>query len=477
MRKIILIMNIMLFFFIATVNSQNTKKDVAAVKGKEYPRPTKTQLAWQEAELGVVYHYDLHVFGGENKRQINNRTIPMPNYQLFNPEQIDTDQWVKTAKDFGAKFAILTATHETGFALFQSRVNPYSMRALDYKDGKGDIVADFVASCRKYGIKPGIYIGIRWNSFMGVHDFKASGTGDVQEYRQKAYNTMIEGMVKEICTNYGDLFEIWFDGGADHPDNGAPDVLPIVQKYQPNCLFYHNKQLAEARWGGSESGTVGYPSWATFPYESTGTGESDKNDISKNGYRLLKQGDPNGAFWMPAMADAPLRGYNGGHKWFYEEPGQEKYIYPLDNLMDMYYKSVGRNATLIVGLTPDDKGLMPDADVQRMKEWGDEISKRFSKPLANTSGTGKKITLNFDQPSLVNHIIIQEDIRYGESIRNYQVEGFVSGKWKILAKGESVGNKRIERFKNVKVKQIRLIVISASREVNIKNLSAYFVLD
>jgi hypothetical protein len=332
--------------FIFTENGEPTVLSLAVKKGNEsytifipiekseFPKPNKRQLAWQEAELGVVYHYDLHVFDGIKYGQGGNRIDPIKDYQIFNPKNLDTDQWVKAAKDAGAKFAILTATHETGFALFQSEVNPYGVKSVKWKDGKGDVVADFVASCKKYGIKPGIYLGIRWNSFMGVHDFKINGEGAFKENRQKYYNQMVEGMVKEICTKYGELFEIWFDGGADHPDSGAPDVLPIVRKYQPNCLFYHNGQLAEARWGGSESGTVSYPNWATFPYNVTGAGESAKKNIAKDNFKLLKEGDPNGAFWVPAMSDAPLRGYNGRHEWFWE-PGDEAHVFPLENLMDI----------------------------------------------------------------------------------------------------------------------------------------------
>ncbi|MCL6296152.1 alpha-L-fucosidase [Jejuia spongiicola] len=439
-----------------------------------YPKPNKRQLAWQEAELGVVFHYDLHVFDGKKYGQGGNRIDPIPDYQIFNPINLDTDQWVKTAKDAGAKFAILTATHETGFALYQSDVNPYSLKAVKWRDGNGDIVADFVASCKKYDIKPGIYLGIRWNSFMGVHDFKVNGEGAFRENRQKWYNNMVEGMVKEICTQYGELFEIWFDGGADHPDNGAPDVLPIVRKYQPNCLFYHNGQLAEARWGGSESGTISYPSWATFPYNSTGAGETAQKNIYKDNYKLLKQGDSNGKFWVPAMSDAPLRGYNGRHEWFWE-PGDEKHIFPLENLMEMYYKSVGRNSTLIMGLTPNPDGLMPKPDVKRLKEWGDEIKRRFQIPIASTSGKGNRITLKFSTPSLINHVIIQEDIQKGERVRSYQIEGLVDGKWQIITKGESVGNKRIEQFETVKVSRIRLKVLKFEREPQIKNLSAYYI--
>ncbi len=240
----------------------------------QLPLPNAQQLAWQEAEFGVVFHYDLHVFDGRPYRQQNNRIKPVADYNIFHPARLDTDQWIKAAKDAGATFAILTATQETGFALYQSDVNPYSLKALRWRDGKGDIVRDFVESCRKYGLKPGIYVGIRWNAFFGIHNFKVRGEGTFRDNRQTYYNRMCEGMVEELCTRYGELFEIWFDGGADHPDRGVPDVLPIVQKYQPNCLFYHNGQLAEARWGGSESGMVAYPCWSTFPYPSVDQGQS-----------------------------------------------------------------------------------------------------------------------------------------------------------------------------------------------------------
>ena len=472
--------------FIFTEDGHPTVLSLAVKKGNEsysiyipietpeYPKPNNRQLAWQEAELGVVYHYDLHVFDGIKYGQGGNRIDPVDDYQIFNPKNLDTDQWVKAAKDAGAKFAILTATHETGFALFQSEVNPYSLKAVKWREGKGDIVADFVASCKKYGLKPGIYLGIRWNSFMGVHDFKVNGEGAFRENRQQWYNKMVEGMVKEICTNYGELFEIWFDGGADHPDNGAPDVLPIVRKYQPNCLFYHNGQLAEARWGGSESGTVSYPNWSTFPYIATGAGESAKKNIAKDNFKLLKEGDPNGKFWTPAMSDAPLRGYNGRHEWFWE-PGDEAHIFPLENLMEMYYKSIGRNSTLIMGLTPNPDGLMPEPDVIRLKEWGDEIHRRFGFALGSTSGDGKLVILKMERPTLVNHIIIQEDIEMGERIQKYQIEGRIRGKWKLLCEGESVGHKRIEKFESVSVDRIRLSVLNAKRSPLIRNLSAYFV--
>ena len=434
-----------------------------------YPVPSQQQLAWQEAELGVVFHYDLHVFDDKKYNQSENRITPVPDYQIFNPEQLNTDQWIKAAKAAGAKFAILTATHETGFALYQSDVNPYCLKAVGWRNGNGDLVKDFVESCRKYGLKPGIYVGIRWNSFFGVHDFKVNGEGEFQEKRQEYYRKMCEGMVTELCTRYGNLFEIWFDGGADHPDNGAPDVLPIVKKYQPNCLFYHNLQLAEARWGGSESGTVPYPCWATFPNPYSHGGDTQAELME-----LLKHGDPNGKYWMPAMSDAPLRGYNGRHEWFWE-PGDDAHIFPVENLVNMYINSVGHNSTLIVGLTPDARGLLPDADVQRLKEWGEAIKSRFSNPLGSAQGEGKELQIQLPGKEKVNQLVIQENIKNGERIRKYEVQARVNGKWEKVCEGQVVGHKRIQQFDPVTTNRIRLLIPEALGTPQIKNFSIFYV--
>jgi alpha-L-fucosidase len=434
------------------------------------PVPSAHQLKWHEAELGVVFHYDLHVFDGIRYGQGNNRIQPVEDYNIFNPSQLNTDQWIQAAKAAGARFAVLTATHETGFALYQSDVNPYCLKALKWRDGQGDIIRDFVNSCRKYDIQPGIYVGIRWNSLLGVHNFKVAGNGRFAEERQAWYKRFCERMVEELCTRYGELFMIWFDGGADDPRGDGPDVLPIVSRYQPGCLFYHNIDLADFRWGGSETGTVGYPCWSSFPQPYS---HNKQSDTQENHRKLLMHGDKNGIYWVPAMADAPLRGMNGRHEWFWE-PDDEENIYPLDSLMKMYYHSVGRNATLIMGLTPDPNGLLPGGDVTRLKEWGDEIRKRFSVPLATSAGKKKTLTIRFDQPEKINHCIIQEDIKFGERIRRYKVEARINGQWEIICRGESVGHKRIEQFPTIETKTIRLTISESVTQPEIKNFSVYY---
>ena len=366
------------------------------------------------------------MFDGIRYGQGNNRINPIEDYNIFNPTELNTDQWVQAAKAAGCKFAVLTATHETGFGLWQSDVNPYCLKAVKWRDGKGDIVRDFVNSCRKYGLQPGIYIGIRWNSLLGIHNFKAEGEGEFARNRQSWYKRLCEKMVTELCTRYGDLYMIWFDGGADDPRGDGPDVEPIVNKYQPNCLFYHNIDRAD------------------------------------------------GKYWVPAMADTPLRGANGRHEWFWE-PDDENNIYPLNTLMNKYEKSVGRNATLILGLTPGPTGLIPVGDVQRLKEMGDEINRRFSSPIARISGQKKSLTLKFEKKQPVNYCIIQENIKNGERIRQYQIEAKVDGKWQTVCTGESVGHKRIEKFEPVEATALKLTVTESIALPDIINFSAYSV--
>ncbi len=439
---------------------------------KNIPVPTNAQIFWQDSELAALVCYDLHVFDGKKYNQAENRITPIYDINMFNPKQYDTDQWVRCIKAMGAKVAIFTATHETGFALYQSDVNPYCMKALKWKDGKGDIVRDFIESCRKYDVKPGLFIGIRWNSFLGVYDFMMPKDGTkFQQNRQAFYNKMCEGMTEELMSRYGDLALVWYDGGGHGPELGGPDILPIVEKYQKNIIFYHNSQRADMRWGGSESGTVPYPCWGTYPFPYSHS--KNLEVIIKNDFELLKKGDPNGNYYMPAMSDAPLRGYKGRHEWFWE-PGDEEHIFPLENLMNMYEKSVGRNTTLILGLTPDDRGLIPACDSIRLAEFGNAIKSEYGNPLRKTSGEGNKYEIKFKSPTEISHLIIQEDIKYGERVRSYVIEGKVNGKWKVLCEGSCIGHKRIEKLmSSVSVSGVRL-KISDSRDVPfIKEFSVF----
>lgn len=439
------------------------------------PIPTQAQLTWQNAELAALVCWDMHVFDGEFYVQSKVRITPVKDYNIFNPQKYDMDQWIKSLKDAGFKIAIFTVSHETGFFFHQSDATPYCMKALKWQDGKGDILRDFKTSCEKYGILPGVYIGTRWNAFYGIHDFKVHGNNKFAENRQKHYNIMIEKIVKEIFTNYGDWTMVWFDGGAHGPEQGGPDVLAIFEKYQPDCLFYHNLQRADMRWGGSETGTVPYPCWGTFPYPSTGAGESAKKEILANNFQLLKTGDPNGVYYIPAMSDAPLRG-NGGHDWFWE-PNQERLVFPLENLVEKYYSSVGHNTTLIFGVNPNAEGLMPEPDVKRLKEFGDEIKRRFSNPIATTSGTGDKLGLKLPQMQRVNQIVLAENIANGERVRKFILEGKTKKGWQTIFEGSCIGHKFIHRFDPLALSEIRLKISESKGEPQMMELTVYSIDD
>ena len=196
--------------------------------------------------------------------------------------------------------------------------------------------------------------------------------------------------------------------------------------------------------------------------------------MSPDHINLLKTGDPNGKYWMPAMSDAPLRGYNGRHEWFWE-PGDEEHIFPLENLIDMYYKSIGHNSTLIMGLTPDPSGLIPEPDVKRLKEWGDEIKRRFKNPIATMSGEGEVLDLRLAKATKINHIILQEDISNGERVRHYKLEVFINNQWKEVGRGECIGHKRIQIIETVETSRIRLKILESKAKPKLKNFSIYFI--
>ncbi len=440
------------------------------------PLPTKAQLAWQEAEFGVVFHYDLHTCADGRYVQSKNRVTAFQATDHFTPEELDTDQWVRAAKAAGARFAILTASHETGFRLWQSDANPFCLKAVEWGDGERDILAEFHASCLRHGIKPGVYLGTRWNAKLGVYDFKVTERSTMT---QDEYNRLIEEEVTEICTRYGDWFEFWFDGGAHGPAQGGPDVLGIVEEHQPEAVFYHNLERADARWGGSESGTVPYPCWATFPYRATGAGETARAEIGANGFALLKTGDPDGDYWLPAMSDAPLRGH-GGHEWFWE-PGDERLIYPLERLVDMYCRSVGHNSTLILGLTPDDRGLLPDADVARLHELGAAVESMFANPVAvsvaRAQGTMVDGMVELALPAAreFDAVVLQEDIRKGERVRAYELQVLRAGEWSTIGEGTCIGHKRIHCLESPQSGEALRLVVTDSKGVPcIRFIGAYW---
>lgn len=424
--------------------------------------PTNRQVEWAESEVGVLIHFDINVY--EPDYNWRGEWDYNPDPKIFNPKDLDTDQWIQAAKAGGAKYAVLVAKHCTGFSLWPTEAHNYSVKSSPWRNGTGDIVADFIASCEKFGVKPGIYASATANGFFKVDNPGLVITGD--SLAQLEYNKVVEKQMTELWSNYGNLFEIWFDGGVLPVAKGGPDLIPILQKFQPNSVIFQGPYGTPnlVRWVGNEEGLAAYPSWAT----ADSTTKSDGTVIVEG-----LHGNPDAPIWCPGEADAPLRkndSWQGG--WFWKE-GQDDMLNSLDEMMHKYYHSVGRNTNFLIGLAVDDRGLVPDVDVERMKEFGNEIDRRFGKPIAQVAGKGMEISMSFQSYQEINHVIIQEDITQGERIRKYELQGKVNGNWVKLAEGESVGNKRIQKFETVEVAECRLVVLEAVGEPQVKNLSVF----
>ncbi|WP_420603669.1 alpha-L-fucosidase [Flagellimonas sp.] len=428
------------------------------------PTPTPAQLVWQDCEVGVLFHFDISILAGDYSPNNTSKKVFDP--QVYNPSKLDTDQWVKAAKAAGATYAIFTATHFNGFMQWQSDLYPYGLKQSPWRNGKGDIVGDFVASCRKAGIKPGIYISTHRNFYQGLWGhFVDWGSGKGTE-KQKIFNRLAEKMTEEICSKYGELIQIWYDAGVKLPHEGGPNVLPIFEKHQPNSIFYNSSKRSDHRWVGNEAGYAAYPCWSTMP-----VGENQSHN-GKSWKPILDTGDPNGKIWSPAMVDVPLRGANGIHNWFWN-PDQEHGIYSTEKLVDMYYKSVGHNSNLLLGVVVNPDGLVPEPDLIRLQEFGSEIERRFSTPVATTSGSGKKLNLKIGKKQKIDHIVLMEDITHGERVRAFKVEGKTNKGWKTLTKGSCIGHKYIAKLDVTEVSSLRLIIDKSIATPMIKEFSIY----
>ena len=425
-------------------------------------QPTPRQVEWANSEIGVLIHYDMQVY--ESSYDWRKDFNYHPSAKIFNPDKLNTDQWIQAAKNAGATYAVLVAKHCSGFSLWPTKAHEYSIKNSPWKNGKGDIVADFIASCKKYGLKPGIYASASANGYFHVDNPGLVVTKDPEA--QKKYNEVVIQQLTELWTNYGKLFEIWFDGGVLPASKGGPDIVPLLKKLQPDAVVFQGpygiKNLV--RWVGNEEGVAPYPCWAT----ADSTTQADGTVIMKG-----LNGDPNGAVWCPGEADVPLRStssFQGG--WFWKE-GQDSVVSSLALMKERYVNSVGRNTNLLIGMVVDKHGLVPDPDVHRLAEFGREVKKEFSKPIATVTGNRKEFLISLKGNPDIKYAVIEEKIIHGERIRAYTIEAFKDGHWFEIAKGTNVGHKRIEKTDVKNVSKIRLTITASVGEPGIRNFSVY----
>ncbi|MFC1739801.1 alpha-L-fucosidase, partial [Planctomycetota bacterium] len=408
-------------------------------------KPTPQQAAWHDAEIGMFIHFGLETW---QDKESDDETS-MENLKLFNPPNVDTEQWVDVAESIGAKYIILVAKHVGGFCLWQTDSTEYSIKNTAYKNGKGDILAELSETCRRRGMKLGVYI-YPGSIFHGAGIGVGGKTSDPT--KQEEYDRIYRQQLTEVLSRYGEMYEVWFDGSVTIP------VKDILDKYAPNAMVFQGPQ-ATIRWVGNEQGYAPYPAW-----------NSVKKTDAVSGVATARHGDPDGDVWLPNEVDTVIR----DHYWFWNSYN-EKNLKSLDHLMDIYYKSVGHGSVLLLNIAPDTSGRIPEADVKRAAEFGAEVKRRFEKSIAETKGKGNLVELTLDKPTTIDHVITMEDITEGERVREYLIEGLVDGNWQKIVEGISIGHKKIDRFDHVAVESVRIRVDKSAAKPLIRKLAVYNV--
>ena len=415
-------------------------------------KPSPQQVAWQDLEFGVILHFSTNTF---LDREWGDGTAAP---SVFNPTQFDPDQWMQAIKASGAKYVVLVAKHPDGFCLWPTDQTDYSIKASPWKGGKGDVVGDVARSARKYGLKFGVYLS-PWDR----HDPRYNDAA--------AYDKYYLSELEELATRYGDLVEFWLDGAgsAGHVYNFAK-IIETLRTYQPNSIVFADTALFEygdARWVGTESGKVDYENW---------------NVIDRHGYLR----------WRPIEADTPLRELH----WFWH-PHDEASLKSVATLMTVYEQTVGRGAQLMLGVAPDDRGLLPDSDAARLKEFGKAIERLQAGNLAlqhqpttpdvsaaldgdidtfwsaPTGSHHATLEVELAKPAAINRVTTMEWLNDGQHIEKYAIEVWSEGAWKQVATGQAIGHDKIDRFPAVNTSRIRLNILSSSQEAHIREFQVY----
>ena len=374
-------------------------------------------------------------------REYDDLSTPL---SAINPD-IDTDNWAQCAVNLGARYIVFVAKHAGGFCMWQTATTPYSIAHTPWEHGHGDVLRNLSASCRKYGLRLGVYVSPR-DKYLGA------GTGGVCETpaQQQKYNAIYREQLTEVLSRYGAMVEIWFDGSIVVP------VADILRKFAPHAAIFQGP-LATIRWVGNENGFAPYPLWDTEAIAD-----------ARSGVSTALNGDPDGGAWMPVECDVSIRRPN----WFWSTTNVRN-LMTLEQMFEVYYRSVGRGAQLLLNVPPNVEGHIAEEDFARAKEFGSEIRRRFGTSVAETAGGGETLVLHFGGPARVDHIVLQEDCRFGQRVRAFHVEGLADGRWSELNTGSSIGHKRIIPVAPHVCLALRLVVTETQGEPRMRRFAAF----
>ena len=450
------------------------------------PVPTENQMRWQEMEYYAFLHFSMNTF---TDQEWGNGDEDL---KLFNPADLDCRQWARVCKEAGMKGIILTVKHHCGFCLWPSKYTEFSVKNTPWKNGKGDVVRELADACKEYGLKMGVYLS-PWDR-------------NHADYGKPEYITYFRNQLTELLTNYGPIFEVWFDGanGGTGYYGGANEnrridrttyydwgnTYKLIRKLQPDIVIWNDGgDRGDLRWVGTEAGFVGETNWSLL----NATGAVPNN--------MLRNGVENGDSWVPGEVNTSIR-----PGWFYHTR-EDSRVKTLPQLLDTYYNSIGRNGTLLLNFPIAPNGLIHKNDEKASLDFAQAVKQAFTTNLAknakaeatNVRGPADKfgaakavdsdkdtcwatddnvttasLTLDFGKPTTFNRFLAQEHIRLGQRVKAFTVEALVEGQWKELAKATTIGYKRILRFPPVEATQVRFHITNAKSCPVISNVGIYY---
>ncbi|MEM1136099.1 MAG: alpha-L-fucosidase [Bacteroidota bacterium] len=449
--------------------------------------PTSRQVVYQQMDLIGFIHFTVNTFTDKEWGMGDEQPA------IFNPSELDVEQWARVASETGMKELILTAKHHDGFCLWPSAYTEHSIKNSPYKEGKGDIVKEFTDACRKYGLQAGLYLS-PWD-----RNHAAYGKPEYIEYYRN--------QLTELLTNYGEISEIWFDGanGGTGYYGGAneerridkltyydwPNTIALAKKLQPNIMIFSDAG-PDVRWVGNEHGHAGETFWSTINSDSIVIGDADT--------KYLNTGDANGNSWIIGQCDVSIR-----PGWFYHA-AEDSLVKSPEDLMDIYYKSVGRNGILLLNLPPDRRGLIHENDIASLATFKEIRDNIFATNLASskqaeadtywyssnnyiasniTDGefntywiadkgqSNATITINLKAETTFDHVLLQEFIPLGQRINSFIIEIEQDGKWIEIANGTTIGLKRILHFPEVTSSELKIKLETIGAEPAIAEVSIY----
>ncbi|PIN09602.1 Alpha-L-fucosidase [Handroanthus impetiginosus] len=441
------------------------------------PIPTSHQISWQLTEMAFFLHFGTNTF--TDREWGTGHADP----SVFNPTSLNATQWVNVAKDAGFSRVILTTKHHDGFCLWPSDYTDYSVKSSPWKNGTGDVVKELAEVARIAGVQLGLYLS-PWDRHEPCY-------GKTIEY-----NEFYLGQMTELLTRYGEVREVWLDGakgeGEKYMEYFFEDWFSVIHQLQPGAVIFSDAG-PDVRWVGDEGGVAGTTCWSLFNRSAAKIGDTDS--------QYSGEGDPFGHDWVPAECDVSIR-----PGWFWHPSEAPKSALTL---LDLYYKSVGRNCLLLLNVPPNSSGLISQEDIQVLQEFSQIRKSIFSHNLAkgasiyasSTRGNGHDcrygsqnvleegiysywapdearsnwiLYLDFQEVITFNVLMVQEPIQMGQRIIAFHLEVLnEEGKWKVATKGTTVGYKRLLLFPSVKTSHLRLIVDRSRADPLISYIGIY----